>query len=281
MDRWASPTTGARGLGLTCTLSGLSLAGVPLLRKTAAGFAPRPSRQIAELMRCAYDRDVDPHSVLAGLNVAASALNCGDLGRAMIAVVRLGLPELNWDRATRIARAELRLANYDANEPRDRFGRWTSNGRASAPASPKTDQARPIKPPRASPFSIAGSTAGRLALGEIAVGGGPEDLAADAAAALTLGAGFLLAQINANRDRQTTTTAGRRHSSSRNWTPAQRPEEDECEDLLSRDMINCQIVKATRGARKGFQCRSTAMERYSECLRGGLSNVRTPLYWGN
>ncbi|MDR3470558.1 MAG: hypothetical protein P4M09_02525 [Devosia sp.] len=263
-------------------MSGLSLAGVPLLRKTAAGFAPRPSSQIAELMRCAYDRDVDPRSVFAGLNVAARALNCGDLGRAMVATVRLGLPELNWDRATRIARAELRLANYNVNEPRDRLGQWTANGGANGTVSPKTRQARAAKRPQALPLSIAGSMPGRLAVGEVAAGGGPEDLVADGIAAATLGVGFLLALIAANRNQQTTAMAGgRRRNSSRNRLPAQRPEEDECEDLLSKDMINCQIVKATRGARKGFQCRSVAMERYSECLRGGLSNVRTPFYWGN
>ena len=46
-------------------------------------------------------------------------------------------------------------------------------------------------------------------------------------------------------------------------------------------MINCQIVKATRGGWKAYQCRSVAFERYSECLRGGVSSVRTPFYWGN
>lgn len=224
MDRSALPKAGAKGLGLSCNLSGISLAGVPLLRKTPAGFAPRSSSEIAELMRCAYDQAFDPGSVLAGLNVAASALNCGDLGRAMVAAVRLGLPELNWDRATRVARAELRLANYDASEPRDQRGQWTADGGASATASPKTGQVRPVRLPQAMPLSIAGSTAGRLAFGEVVVGGGPEDPITDVAAAATLGAAFSLAQIAANRSQQATTMAGGgRSSSSRIPSPEQSP----------------------------------------------------------
>ena len=37
------------GLGLSCTPDGLSLAGVPLLRKMQAGFAPRPAHLVRNI----------------------------------------------------------------------------------------------------------------------------------------------------------------------------------------------------------------------------------------
>jgi len=37
------------GLGLSCTAAGLLLAGTPLLRKTATGFAPRSVAEVASL----------------------------------------------------------------------------------------------------------------------------------------------------------------------------------------------------------------------------------------
>jgi hypothetical protein len=46
-------TTEPGGLGLNCTPEGVSLAGVPLLRKTRAGFVPRPAAEIASLPEAA------------------------------------------------------------------------------------------------------------------------------------------------------------------------------------------------------------------------------------
>lgn len=42
------------GLGLSCSLAGVSLAGVPLLRRTQAGFVPRPASEIASLLKVPY-----------------------------------------------------------------------------------------------------------------------------------------------------------------------------------------------------------------------------------
>ena len=41
------------GLGLSCTPTGVSLAGVPLLLPTRAGFVPRPLSEIALLLKAA------------------------------------------------------------------------------------------------------------------------------------------------------------------------------------------------------------------------------------
>jgi len=127
-----------------------------------------------------------------------------------------------------------------------------------------------------------GSTPVRLAIAEEVVGGGPEDPAADVVAAATLAAGFLVSLIAENRRRSGgAAPRNRRRSSSRSQALSNNHDEDECDELLSKDSINCQIVKSIKGARKGAQCRSVAMTRYGECLKGGISSVRTPFYWGN
>lgn len=57
------------GLGLSCTPMGVSLAGVPLLRKTKAGFALRPAAEIASLLKAAYGDD--PTGLQSRLGVIA------------------------------------------------------------------------------------------------------------------------------------------------------------------------------------------------------------------
>lgn len=46
------------GLGLSCAPTGVSLAGVPLLRRTRFGFVPRPTSEIALLLKAAYGSDL-------------------------------------------------------------------------------------------------------------------------------------------------------------------------------------------------------------------------------
>jgi len=55
--------------------------------------------------------------------------------------------------------------------------------------------------------------------------------------------------------------------------------DDECEEQLRKDMIDCQTVKAVKGASAGAVCRGVAQTRYSECLRFGVKGIRTPPYW--
>ena len=133
-------------LGLSCKESGLALAGVPLLRKTPTGFAPWPVSEINALMKGAYGRDIDGSVLSAGIGAVAEALNRGHLGRATIAALHLRLPELNWNGAARIAKADNILTKYDPNEPRDWHGRWTSDGDTdpdseAAPSSPLLEPA--------------------------------------------------------------------------------------------------------------------------------------------
>jgi hypothetical protein len=122
------------GLGLSCTPAGVSLAGVPLLRKTQAGFALRPAAEIASLLKAAYGDD--PTGLQSRLGVIAQALNSGDIAKAMIAAVHTRTPELNPEAALRLAKADRALGkyNYDPDEPRDWHGRWTRDGSTAPPS---------------------------------------------------------------------------------------------------------------------------------------------------
>lgn len=277
-----SPVTGEPStLGLACTLSGLSLAGAPLLHRTAKGFDVRPGDQVVELLKCAYGGGADLGGLAATLNLVAGALNRGDLEGAKAATALLNLDELDWTRAVSLAQVEYQLKKYDQSELRDRRGRWATAGSNSA-VSRKPNPNHSVPHPRAGPLGVMGSTPVRLAIAEEVVGGGPEDPAADVIAAATLAAGFLVSLIAENRRRSGgAAPRNRRRSSSRSQALSNNHDEDECDELLSKDSINCQIVKSIKGARKGAQCRSVAMTRYGECLKGGISSVRTPFYWGN
>ena len=87
---------------------------------------------------------VEPDRLTGGLRAVANALNQGDLTRAMIAAVWLGLPPLDWDGAARIAQAQDALEKYDPDEPRDWRGRWTSGGGGQADAA--VSDSPPVSP---------------------------------------------------------------------------------------------------------------------------------------
>jgi hypothetical protein len=162
--------------GLSCTPDGVALAGVPLIRKTPAGFIPRPADEIASLLKAAYgDR---PMALPSRLGAIAKALNCGDFAMAMIAAVHTQTPELDAAAAMRLLQAEDRLTKYDYNpdEPRDRRGRWTTEGSAT----PATLTAPPIETAAAGnrPWRVAENTsppAGAVTSGAplTSDGGGP------------------------------------------------------------------------------------------------------------
>jgi hypothetical protein len=133
-------TNESSGLGLSCGPAGLALAGVPLLRNTQAGFVPRPTSEIASLLKAAYGED--PTGLQPRLGAIAQALNRGDFGFAAIAAVQTRTPELSREAAARLVNAERGLIKYDPNEPRDWHGRWTTGDGAPAPvASPASGDA--------------------------------------------------------------------------------------------------------------------------------------------
>ena len=77
------------GLGLSCSPTGLALAGVPLLAKTAAGFERRPSSEITALLKAAYGANGGSILLQSRLEAIAQALNNGDFGLAAIAAVQM------------------------------------------------------------------------------------------------------------------------------------------------------------------------------------------------
>jgi hypothetical protein len=136
------------GLGLSCTPEGVSLAGVPLVRKTSEGFVPLPAEEIASLLKAAYGER--PMPLQSRLGAIVTALNSGDFTTAMIFAVHTRTQELSPEAALRLANAEQQLIkyNYNPNEPRDWHGRWTTEGSAG-PASINTPAAE-----------VSGQTAG-------------------------------------------------------------------------------------------------------------------------
>lgn len=130
IDRTFRLTNEAGGLGLSCGPFGLSLAGVPLLHKSEAGFAPRSPEEIGALVKAAYGAEADAPALFPGLDAVARALNRGDLAHAMTVAVLTRLPELEWEGAARLATAEQQLRKYRPGEPRDWHGRWTDDAGA-------------------------------------------------------------------------------------------------------------------------------------------------------
>jgi hypothetical protein len=68
-----------------------------LLRATTGGLEPRPAEEIEQLLKTAYGDKARASEVLTGLGVVAKALNAEDVGRAMVAAVRL---RLRWPSTT-------------------------------------------------------------------------------------------------------------------------------------------------------------------------------------
>ncbi|MEA1652632.1 hypothetical protein UAJ10_26925 [Nitrospirillum sp. BR 11164] len=103
----------------------MSLAGIPLLRRTAAGFEPQPAAILQPLIAAAYgvsDPDVVP--LIGRLRVVARALNDRDGARTRIAAVHLALPDVDDAGVDRLFGMCADLAKYDPAQPRDWHGRW-------------------------------------------------------------------------------------------------------------------------------------------------------------
>ncbi len=123
-------------------------------------------------MMAAYGDVGDLARLCRGLETTAKAFNDGDLPRAMVAALHLGLPEADAAAAGRVARVAAFLAKYNYNpaQLRDWHGRWTAEaasgggpprvphdasspggetrpGRPSALLTPILDQAEAEPPP--------------------------------------------------------------------------------------------------------------------------------------
>ena len=128
--------TARGGVGLACDERGIALGPVPLVEVLAAGsrrvFRPRPAEEIARTLALAYGRlgPDDLTRCLAGLDLAARALEAGDLVKASVATVLLKLPDLTVEAFAKLA-GDPALKKYNPDQLRDEHGRGTSGDTAS------------------------------------------------------------------------------------------------------------------------------------------------------
>lgn len=122
--------------GVSCGTAGPSLGPVRLLRRTIAGFEPRPTAELDFVLSKAFSRPLTMEKRVLELSVIARALDKGDLAQAMIATLHMRLPTLDEEQARRARRAEtLVKGGFDPDEPRDARGRWSSEGGNVFPSS--------------------------------------------------------------------------------------------------------------------------------------------------
>jgi len=139
------------GRGISCGQNGAFVGGAPLLkRSTASGeWEPRDCAALSKEIGADFGIPVDMTSKMGGLDAITRALNAGNIARAQIAAVLLGIPDLPTSRGQTPSQeqvirfvgdlywtgmielgseSELQKAGYDPSEPRDECGRWTCEG---------------------------------------------------------------------------------------------------------------------------------------------------------
>ena len=144
--------------GLACDEKGVALGPIALVDALSSNgkcvYRPRPAEEIARALALAYGPFAadDLARRLSGLDVAARALEAGDLAKAGIATVLLKLPALTAEAFAKLAR-EPTLRKYSPDQPRDERGRWTSgDDTPSESPSPETQLAQEILIPGRAPF---------------------------------------------------------------------------------------------------------------------------------
>lgn len=159
--------TARGGVGLACDERGSALGPVPLVEALAAGtrrvFHPRPAEEIARTLALAYG-PLSPQDIthcLFMLDIAARALEAGDVAKASVAAVLLKLPDLTAEAFAKLAGdASLKKCSPDRDGTADAFvpereGAALPNPsyaagadtklltRAPAPVAAPTDEGRP------------------------------------------------------------------------------------------------------------------------------------------
>jgi hypothetical protein len=117
-------------IGLYCSEEGLALAGVTLLKIEDSEFMPRSEAELRQIFVAAFDgclsADFDRYH--ASLKCIATALNQGDLPKAVIGSVLMKLPDIDTRGAGRVRKLDIALkANFNFLEPRN-HGEWSREG---------------------------------------------------------------------------------------------------------------------------------------------------------
>jgi hypothetical protein len=86
-----------KGLGISCDENGAFLGSIPLLERSHAHgtnpWEPIDSSELSSQVSTQFGLPIDMSAKLGGLKAIAGALNAGDLARAQIATVLLGIPD--------------------------------------------------------------------------------------------------------------------------------------------------------------------------------------------
>ena len=118
---------------MACDARGVALGPIALVDALSSNgkyvYRPRPAEEIARALALAYGPFAadDLARRLSGLDVAARALEAGDLAKAGIATVLLKLPPLSAEAFAKLAQ-EPTLKKYSPDQTRDERGRWTTDG---------------------------------------------------------------------------------------------------------------------------------------------------------
>ncbi len=226
------------GRGISCDENGAFIGSIPLLRRSRVNgkevWQPGDCNQLSKQVSANYGVPIDMSSKIGGLNAISRALNEGDIARAQIATVLLGIPEpptLAKNKSSRSERIKfIRDLHWSGLIKAD----WNSDEHPRWPAGAPDSQGGQFAPKgegQASEFTTPGigSSSGRERIQNP------------------------LIPVAANS----------RDDISRN--PPGRKSEEECERQYDSDMYVCGSL---RDKHEAAICRSSAAERLAACLRG-------------
>jgi hypothetical protein len=144
LARW-SRLVARGGAGLACDKHGVALGAVVLARArmdtgSARRFEVRPAREVRQVLTAAYGPQ--PDSIVLrfqrGLGRAAASIEAGDLCRAGIEAVLLGLPDLRPDAMAKLNE----IADLERVGRHGKTSRAFRPGRQAAVSGPRTAAAR-------------------------------------------------------------------------------------------------------------------------------------------
>lgn len=126
--------------GLRCDRDGPFLGREALLRKNGEGnFEAWPPVELRRMFSRVYGDEVDWDSRIRSVGLVATALNKGDIARAMTTAVLMRLPDPAGPVRITDVDGVLEKANFNPDEPRDERGRWTIDGSATSAGSSHRD----------------------------------------------------------------------------------------------------------------------------------------------
>lgn len=145
------------GRGVSCDANGAFVGDIPLLKRSIVDgrerWEPRECGELSKAIGASFGLPIDMSAKLGGVRAIANALNDGDVARAQIATVLLGIPELPDLSKDACSPADLKKfvdelqwsgllkADWDADEhPRWPAGAPDSQGGQFAPKGDDTGQ---------------------------------------------------------------------------------------------------------------------------------------------